>query len=74
MKKYYRFLYWIAALLVIGFSIQTGYDYSHYDPAANSAPFSLWIWVNSILYLLPSAICLIAGLMIKKKKSKENEQ
>ena len=74
MKKLYRILYWIPVPLVIGFIIQTASDYSRYDPFANSAPFSLWIWVNSILYLLPAAISLIAGLIIKKKNSKENPQ
>ena len=71
MRKYYWLLYWAAGLLVLGFGIQTFVDYMCYNEF-NSAPFSLWIWVNSILYLLPAAICLIIGLIMKKKNSKEN--
>ena len=68
MRKYYWLLYWAAGLLVLGFGIQTFVDYMRYNEF-NSAPFSLWIWVNSILYLLPAAICLIIGLIMKKKNS-----
>ena len=76
MKKKYGAVvcYIISALLVIGFAVNTLIDYSRYNATLNSAPFSLWIWVNAICYVLPAAIALIVGLILgkKAKKSKEN--
>ena len=76
MKKKYGAVvcYIISALLVIGFAVNTLIDYSRYNATLNSAPFSLWIWVNAIIYLFPAAVGLAGGLLVRnrQKKSKEN--
>ena len=74
-KKYGVILcYGLSLLLLIGFVVQTLVDYSRYDSTLNSAPFSLWVWVNAVCFLLPAVIALTIGLFIgkKAKKSKEN--
>ena len=67
MKKenIYKFLYIVAALLVIGFIYK--YNTGGY---LGSAPLSVYILVNTIEYLLPSLAFFIAGLICKKKFSK----
>ena len=62
--------YIISVLLVIGFAVNTLIDYSRYNATLNSAPFSLWIWVNAIIFLFPAAIVFVIGLMIRKKARK----
>lgn len=59
--------YGLSVLLVIGFIVNTLIDYSRYNSTLNSAPFYLWILVNTIFYILPAIIALIAGLVIKRK-------
>lgn len=66
--------YIISVLLVIGFAVNTLIDYSRYNATLNSAPFSLWIWVNAICYLLPGAIALVIGLVIGKRRKANKEK
>ena len=75
MKKenIYKFLYIVAALLVVGFAIKSGIDTYKYNAGIyiGSAPLYLYILVNAIVFLLPSLVFLIAGLICKKKLSKK---
>lgn len=59
----------LSAVLAAFFPINTVIDYIRYNNSLNSAPFYLWIWVNALCFLLPAAIALIVGLILKKKKS-----
>lgn len=59
--------YALSALLTVGFIINTIADYSRYMSTLNSAPFSVWIAVNALYFLVPAVIAFIVGIMIKKK-------
>lgn len=58
--------YGLSVLLVIGFVINTMIDYSRYNSTLNSAPFSLWIFVNAICFVVPAILVFVVGLIIKK--------
>ena len=55
-------------VLIVCFVIKTIVDYSQYSSTLNSAPFYVWIVANAVYFILPSAIILIAGVIVKKKK------
>ena len=63
--------YALSVLLILGFLINTILDYSRYNSTLNSAPFSLWIMVNAIYFLVPAMIAFIIGLVLKKKQQKQ---
>ncbi len=46
----------ISAALVLGFLVNTAVDYYRYSTTLNSAPFSLWIAVNLICFILPAIL------------------
>lgn len=57
----------VSALLFLAFIVHTIVDYSRYNATLNSAPFSLWILVNAIYFIVPAAVALVIGLIIRKK-------
>lgn len=69
MKKawYAKFILIVSAVLTIGFCIRLGADYWTYNAAANSAPFYVFILERAFEFLLPAAILLAVGLILKKK-------
>ena len=73
-ENIYKFLYALAALLVVGFAIGSGVDICKYNTSGylGSAPLSLYILLNAIEYLLPSLAFFIAGLICKKKCVKKD--
>ena len=75
MKKenIYKFLYIVAALLVVGFAIAFGVDAYKYNTSGylGSAPLYAYALVNAVEYLLPSLGFFIAGLICKKKFAKK---
>lgn len=60
----------VSILLAAAFAVKTIADYFRYDPIVNSAPFYAWIIINSLYFLIPSAVSLTAGLIINKKHQK----
>lgn len=56
----------ISVILVASFFVNTLIDYTHYS-IADSAPFSLTIILNVIVFLLPAVIVFIVGIVLKKK-------
>ena len=72
MKKlhWWKLCLLVGILLIIVFIIAVIRDYAAYNTTLNSAPFSLWIWVNGICYLLPAAILFLAAFLLKKKQNK----
>jgi len=72
MKKenYYKFMWGMSALLVLGFAIRLGADYCKYDPLTTSAPFYACIIVRAFEFMLPSILVFIAGLICKRKYTK----
>ena len=71
MKKenIYKFLYIVAALLVVGFAIAFGVDAYKYITSGylGSAPLYVYALVDAVEYLMPSVAFCIAGLICKKK-------
>ena len=75
MKKenIYKFLYIVAALLVVGFAIAV--DAYKYNTGGylGSAPLYAYALVDAVEYLLPSLAFFIAAIICKKKfVKKEN--
>ena len=58
----------ISVILVACFFVNTLIDYIHYS-IADSAPFSLTIMLNAIVFLLPAVIIFIVGIILKRKKN-----
>ena len=63
----------VSTLLLIGFVINTIFDYIRYSTALTSAPFYIFVIVNAIYFLLPAIIVFIVGALIKKKAKKEKQ-
>ena len=62
--------YALSALLILGFVINTILDYSRYSSTLNSAPFYLWVVVNALCFLVPAAIFLLLGVVLKNRQRK----
>lgn len=62
-----KLCYSISLLLALGFLLQTAIDYSRYNAAMNSAPFSLWVLVNALSFLVPALAVLVVRLILRKK-------
>lgn len=73
MKKtnIHKFLFWISALLALGFAIHTIVDACRYDSMLTSFPFYAFIIVHAVEYLVPALIVFIAGLICRKKLAKK---
>lgn len=56
-------------ILVLVFVIRVILDYINYDAMVNSAPFSVFILVEAINFILPALLLFIAGLVIGKIKN-----
>ena len=68
-----KLLYGASGLMVFGFCIHLLVDYKTYCTTLNSAPFWMWILVDGLIWLVPAALALAAGLIVKRKLSeKEN--
>ncbi len=77
MKKAqtYKLLYGASTLMVLGFCVHLAVDYCQYSTTLNSAPFSVWILVDSLVWLVPAALAFLAGYFAEKRKlSKEKPQ
>ncbi len=69
MKKenYYKFLYFVGAILILGFFIRLGVDGFRYEISGNSAPFYFCIIERAVEFVLPSIIIFIVARILKKK-------
>ena len=63
-----KLCYIASIVLVILFFIKNIIDYSTYTTTLNSAPFSVWIAVNALYFLVPAILVWLVGGMIKKKQ------
>lgn len=57
----------ISAVLLLCFVVKNPIDYYVYSTTLNSAPFYLWILVNTVYFILPAAVLLVVGLVLKRK-------
>ena len=58
----------VSGALVLAFVIKTVVDFVQYSPEATSAPFSVCILVNALCLLVPAAIVLAVGIILKKRR------
>ena len=67
-----KFLYIVAALLVVGFAIAFGVDAYKYNTGdyLGSAPLYAYALGDAVEYLLPSLAFVIAAIICKKKFAK----
>lgn len=65
--------YIASLILVLVFVIRVILDYINYDALINSAPFSVFILVEAINFILPAILLFIAGFIIGKIKKKNNK-
>ena len=66
MKKE-KFLYGLSIVLLIVFIVFVIIDYSKYNDSY-SAPFSAYILVRALEFVLPSIILFVVAKLISKKK------
>lgn len=66
-KKISRICNVVSIVLVIAFAVKCAVDYAAYSPMSNSAPFSLWVEMNVLLFLLPAIIFFVIGRVMQKK-------
>lgn len=57
----------ISIICILAFVVKTIKDYRYYQSTLNSAPFEVWVLVNTIELILPAIICLIVGMVLKHK-------
>lgn len=60
-------------LLLIGFAIRLGADYYQMQIGLHSAPFYLFVLERSLTFLLPSMICFVVAVFMKRH-SHTNEE
>lgn len=65
-----KFLNLISLILLVAFIVFLFIDYSFYINSGTSAPFSVFILVRSLEFILPSIVIFIISKIIKKKYNK----
>ena len=69
-----KLLFGAAGFMALGCAIHILVDYHTYRASYGSAPFWIWAVTDCILWLIPGALALAAGLVVRKKmKNKEND-
>ena len=63
-----KLLYIISIILVIAFTILLAIDYSKYDSIINSAPFSAYVIVRLIEFVIPAFVCFLIARIRRKRK------
>jgi len=58
----------VSATLLFCFIVKTIIDRIQYSFALNSAPFYVWILVNTLYFVIPAIIIFLIGLILKKKR------
>ena len=57
----------VAGLLCLIFCVKTVVDYGRYTTTLNSAPFSVFILVNAVVYVLPAIILAMIAFVLRRK-------
>ena len=58
----------VIAALLLAFVVKCIVDYSEYQASFNSAPFHVWMLVNTLYLVIPAIIVFAIGRIIKKKQ------
>ncbi len=64
----YKLLLFLSIILIILFIVFVYIDYSKYDSLTFSAPFSAYVLIRLLEFVLPSIILLILALLFKRKR------
>ena len=59
--------------MVLMFAIHVTVDYLQYSSTLNSAPFTVWILVDGMLWLIPAALAFAAGIVAKKRMKRKEK-
>ena len=57
----------MSAVLLLCFVVKNPIDYHNYSTTLNSAPYYVWILVNALYFVLPAAVLLVIGLVLKRR-------
>ncbi len=68
-EKCRRLFFTGSALLVVAFFIKLAVDRHTYSTTLNSAPFYIWVIMDSLYFLLPAVIALILGFVFSRNRS-----
>ena len=68
--KLYKVFYAAALVLLLAFCAATCMDYVAYTATLNSAPFSAFVLVNALVFLVPDLLCLLLAHFFKKSGKK----
>ena len=71
-KRGYQIFIAVTVLLMAGFGIGVGIDWSQYNPLADSAPFSVFVLVRALEFVLPGLVSLCVALVLRKKFNKSS--
>ena len=64
------FMFFISLVLILFFIFVTNVDWLNFYSSGDSAPFYITIIKNSFIFLVPSLIFIIIGIILFKKKNK----
>ena len=62
-----KLLLLLAGLLCVIFCMKTLGDYGRYTTTLNSAPFSVFILVNAVVFLFPAIVLAIIALVLRRR-------
>ena len=69
MKKTIIKLCKIVPIVLLGcFVVSVVTGYARYSSTLNSAPFSVWVLVDAIYFILPGIILWIIGIILQKRR------
>ena len=66
--------YLLAAILTVGFWMKLVKDYVLYTATLNSAPFSLWVAIGALMFLLPAGAAALIGWKLSGKTEAEEKR
>lgn len=66
-RSIYKILLYVCFLLILCFIIFVYIDYLKYDALISSAPFSTYIIIRGLEFILPSIILFVISILIKNK-------
>lgn len=72
--KRWNLWYLVSGILQLSCVIHTLLDWFRYTDALNSAPFSVTILVNLVVFGIPAAACFLIGLYLERKRKDDSHE
>ena len=66
-EKIIRFCNIASIILLLCFVISTVTGYMRYSATLNSAPFSVWVLVDAIYFIVPALLLFVVGMILRKR-------